>query len=215
PARISRPSRRSGFRRLHGSEQLRRLAGSRAATSAERLGRNRLSERAPQRRRLHRLFPSAAGLKRAQGTQGDNQFCRRGDKGYLAKLNALKRQIQKIKIAALPHYHVWNIHLRRPDQSDNPSDECPSKEQVEQKDCHRVPLAVGESDDGRQKIKKKSKAQKWRKQEREKESEYMHICLRGHSCPHRSQPGERYARSKPAVPGNSGSFHRGACRLSC
>ncbi len=94
---------------------------------------------------------------------------------------------------SLPYHQIRNVHLRRPDESDNPSDECPSEKQVQQEDRQRVPLAVGERDDRRQKIKEESEAQKWRKQKWEKESYRMHICLLGPAPPLVNLPAEIYA----------------------
>jgi hypothetical protein len=84
---------------------------------------------------------------------------------------------------SLPHYDVRNVNLYGANQSDNPSNKRPSQKEVQQEDCKRVPLAVGECNDGRQKIEEESQAKKWRKEKRKEERENVHICLLGRSRP--------------------------------
>src|ERR1035437_3801208 len=51
----------------------------------------------------------------------------------------------------LPH-HRGNVVFRRPDQRDDPSDDAPSQEKVEQEDREEVALAPGQRNDRRQEI---------------------------------------------------------------
>jgi len=77
-----------------------------------------------------------------------------------------RRNVSAVRLALLRQSpnHDWHVLLQRPNQRNHPANRRPSKEEIQDQDRTRIPLAAREGKDGRQKIQNKSEAEdRWKK----------------------------------------------------